>query len=130
MGQSLVLNIMLFLFVTGCSEASNEQRQLTKNLSTGNSSVTVKKEQAWQQVTVKHYDFEGGFYGLITEAGAQLLPMNLDKKYQLSGTVLNVKGEIIKGMVTTKQWGEPFNITEVTLISLGKSFQSYNGAKY
>lgn len=126
----LLLTFMLSLSLTGCLKVSNEQKQSTQNSATGNSAVTVKQAKIWQQVSVKYYNFEGGFYGLTTEEGTQLLPMNLAKKYQLSDTVLKVKGDIIKGMVTTKQWGQPFNIIEVKLISLGKNTQSHHGAEY
>jgi len=127
---SLFLSMILSLYLTGCSQASNEQLQTKEALKKGSSVVTVKQEQTWQQVTVKYYDFEGGFYGLTTQAGEKLLPMNLAKKYQLSDTELKVQGEIINGMVTTKQWGQPFKITGIKLIKLGHNTRSNNGAEY
>ncbi|WP_246129133.1 hypothetical protein [Colwellia demingiae] len=88
------------------------------------------KEQAWQQVTVNFYDFEGGFYGLTSKTGDKLLPMNLAKQYKLAGTVLKVKGEIIKDMMTTQQWGQPFRITSIELIKLGQKSENNKGAEY
>ncbi len=78
------------------------------------------KEQKLQQVTVKYFDFEGGFYGLVGKDGKKLLPMNLAKKYQVDGSILKVRGHIIKGMMTIQQWGTPFEVTDVELIKLGK----------
>jgi len=67
------------------------QLQSKEILKEGNSQVIENNEQAWQQVTVNYYDFEGGFYGLTSQTGGKLLPMNLAKQYKLQGTVLKVK---------------------------------------
>jgi hypothetical protein len=115
-----------------CSQATQNEPQLQSKeiLKEGNSQVIEKKEQAWQQVTVNYYDFEGGFYGLISQTGDKLLPMNLAKQYKLQGTVLKVKGELIKDMMTIQQWGRPFRIIDVELIKLGQSTGKNKGAEY
>jgi hypothetical protein len=118
---SLLLSVIILLSLIGCSQASHEQRQTQGTLKLGDNQVTVKKVQTWQQVTVNYYDLEGGFYGLISHTGSKLLPMNLAKQYQLPGTILKVKGETIKGMATIQQWGQPFKITDVELVKLGKA---------
>jgi hypothetical protein len=117
------LSILFSLSLLSCSQATQNQPQPQSKeiLKEGNSQVIVKKEQAWQQVTVKYYDFEGGFYGLISQTGDKLLPMNLAKQYKLQGTILKVKGELIKDMMTIQQWGQPFKISDVELIKLGKA---------
>lgn len=76
--------------------------------------------QDWQQVKVVYLSFEGGFYGLITENGTKLLPMNLAKEYKIAGTVLKVSGHEIKDLMTTKQWGLAYKIDDIKLITLGK----------
>jgi hypothetical protein len=45
--------------------------------------------------------------------------MNLAKEYQVPGTVLKIKGEMIKDMITIQQWGQPYQISDVELITLG-----------
>ena len=114
----------------GCSQATQNQPQSQEIFKEGNSQVIEKKEQAWQQVTVNYYDFEGGFYGLTSQTGDKLLPMNLAKQYKFQGTVLKVKGELIKDMMTIQQWGEPFRIIDVELIKLGQSTGKNKGAEY
>lgn len=79
--------------------------------------MEIKK--SWQQVSVKYLTFEGGFYGLVTEKGIKFLPMNLPAKYKIDGTILRVKGQPIKNMITTQQWGEPFELSEIELVKLG-----------
>lgn len=126
------LSILFSLCLLSCSQATQNQPKLqSKEISKeGNSQVIVKKEQAWQQVTVKYYDFEGGFYGLISQTGDKLLPMNLAKQYKLQGTILKVKGELIKDMMTIQQWGQPFRISDIELIKLGQSTGKNKGAEY
>jgi hypothetical protein len=126
----LLLSSMLSLGLTACSKANNDQPQPQETLKVGDSQVTDEQKQNWQQVTVKYYDFEGGFYGLTTKAGDKLLPMNLAKQYQLPGTVLKVKGQIITGMATIQQWGQPFTINDTELIKLGKVAEIGTGVKY
>lgn len=117
----LLFITMTLLVTAGCSQASNEVLQMQESVKVGKQQMTDKKENVWHEVTVKYYDLEGGFYGLISTKGDKLLPMNLAKKYQLPGTILKVKGQVINGMATIQQWGEPFKITDVELIKLGKA---------
>jgi len=128
----LPLSILFSLCLLSCSQAAQDQSQLQSKeiLKEGNNKVTVKNEQVWQQVTVNYYDFEGGFYGLTSKAGDKLLPMNLAKQYKLQGTILKVKGEIIKDMMTIQQWGQPFRIIEVEVIKLGQSTGKNKGSEY
>ncbi len=72
-------------------------------------------------MTVKYLSLEGGFYGLITSDGMNLLPLNLAKSYQVVGTVLKVEGYIINDMATIQQWGKPFKITTVKLLKKGQN---------
>ena len=90
------------------------------------SSTLLKKEvnsemQHWQLVTVKYVGIEGGFYGLLTSTGGKFLPNNLALKYQVDGTVLKIKGNEVKGMMTIQQWGLLYEINDVELIRLGKT---------
>jgi len=127
---SLLLSTMLSLAFTGCSQASNVQFPTQEILKAGDSQVTDEQKQTWQQVTVKYYDLEGGFYGLTSKTGNKLLPMNLAKQYQLPGTILKVKGDMIKDMATIQQWGQPFKITNIELIKLGKAVESSTGVEF
>ena len=82
----------------------------------------IKNEQEqsnnWRQGKVQYFNLEGGFYGIVTESGQRLLPMNLAKEFQQNGALIKVKGTI-KNVMTIQQWGTPFTITEIELISAG-----------
>jgi hypothetical protein len=75
----------------------------------------------WQQATVKYFNLEGGFYGLITKDGHKYLPMNLDKKLRQDGAIIKIKGELIHDMITIQQWGTPFKILDFELIKAGNN---------
>jgi hypothetical protein len=117
--RSILLSIIFLLVTSGCSPVSEDiMKTPVKSL---NDTATVKTQaNVWQKVTVNYYSFEGGFYGLVTSTGSKLLPMNLAKKFKVPGTVLKIKGEMIEDMITIQQWGKPYKISDVELITLGK----------
>lgn len=104
----------VLLLISACTSLSAEHIVTPQE----EPSMTAVK-QSWQQVTVKYLDFEGGFYGLVSEKGAKLLPISLPAKYKIEGTILRVKGHILTDMMTIQQWGEAFKIVEIKLIKMG-----------
>jgi hypothetical protein len=64
--------------------------------------------------TVTYLDFEGGFYGIVTNAGENLYPINLEQDHKIDG--LTVHGTYaLSGTATIHQWGTPVEITYVTI---------------
>ena len=70
----------------------------------------------WQQGTIQHFSFEGGFYGIVTNEGKKLLPMNLPEDFQKTGLKIRLKGRLITDMMTMNQWGSPFKIIEISSV--------------
>jgi hypothetical protein len=70
--------------------------------------------------TVKYMNLEGGFFGLVSKEGKHWLPMNLNKSFQQDGAVIKVRGNPLTGVMTIQQWGTPFSITHIELISAGR----------
>ena len=73
------------------------------------------------QGTVHYIALEGGFYGIITNKGEKLLPLNLDKKYMKHGTIISFSGSYEKDVMTIQQWGKPYRLKNVHFISEGDS---------
>jgi len=132
----VVLSLLIFLSACAEPEQTNTIVEATPpkkiNMSTSQQtdikqpvSSTLENNQ-WQKVTVKYFSFEGGFFGLISNNGNKLLPMNLPKEYQIDGTLLKVQGEKAKDMMTIQQWGVPFNLNKIELIKLGSGSKSNN----
>ena len=66
--------------------------------------------------TIIYNDFEGGFYGIITEDGKKLDPINLDKKFKSDGLILRGQFKELKEQTSTHQWGVIVEIKEATKI--------------
>ncbi|RLA00033.1 MAG: hypothetical protein DRQ47_10085 [Gammaproteobacteria bacterium] len=78
---------------------------------------TTQSKHAIYQGTVRYLQFEGGFYGIVTHKGQAILPMNLQKQYQQDGLGVEFSGEFKEGISTIQQWGKPFVIESIRLIS-------------
>lgn len=81
---------------------------------------TVNKNLTYRG-TVKYFDLEGGFFGIVTDKGKKLLPQGLNREMLTDGAVIEFSGQMIKGMMTIQQWGTPFKVTDAKLIKAGKS---------
>ncbi|SFD04404.1 hypothetical protein [Pseudoalteromonas denitrificans] len=66
---------------------------------------------------IKYMPFEGGFYGIITESNLKLLPIKLLSQYKQDGAIVAFSGRYIKDIKTIQQWGSPFLIEEIKLLS-------------
>ncbi|MEW6984369.1 hypothetical protein AAD001_17075 [Colwelliaceae bacterium 6471] len=135
----LPIGVTCLIFLAGCNvaqESSTKQTSETLVASTAkdNKSMPINPklvkviksdkelpELNWQQGTIRYLNLEGGFYGIITEDGSKLLPMNLKSEYRLDGAVVKVKGQLQKDVLTIQQWGTPFKITEIELLKSGSS---------
>ena len=81
------------------------------------------KLSGWQQGRVQYINIEGGFYGIITDSGEKILPMNMAKEFAKDGAIVRIKGKI-KKVATIQQWGTPFTITDIELIEPGNTTHS------
>jgi len=72
----------------------------------------------WQRGRVQFLNLEGGFYGIITDSGKKILPMNMAKEFAQNGAIVRIKGKV-KDVMTMQQWGTPFTITDIELITPG-----------
>ena len=120
-----LITLSLMVFLTACQENTEQTSEkkvqnLTQTQTQTQTQNKIKKNVEWQKVTVTYFDLEGGFYGLVSDKGKKLLPMNLAKEFQIDGTVLSVKGKVVKDMVSIQQWGVMFDISEIKLIKYGK----------
>lgn len=127
MTRKLIFAALLTLSVTGCITNEETESEITENTQTPTEHTEETNEMAsdMKQLamtgTVHFLEMEGGFYGIITDKGVKLLPMGLDKKYMVSGTIINFDGEFVKDRATIQQWGQLFRVKSIKLIKMGKS---------
>lgn len=63
--------------------------------------------------TVVYQNLEGGFYGIVTARGDELLPANLPAAFEEDGLAVHVEGRFLEGVATIQMWGRPFEITSI-----------------
>lgn len=62
--------------------------------------------------TVKRFELEGGFFGILAEDGARLYPTDLPGEFQKDG--LRIRFDFQEAAVfTIHQWGTPVTLTDV-----------------
>lgn len=65
--------------------------------------------------TITYLDFEGGFYGIITEDNTKLLPINLDEAYWINGKKIKFNYTEKTDMMSIHQWGILVEISGIDL---------------
>jgi len=117
------------LLTLGCQQKSTDDQKMESQLSPQQTSRSVslnkpeKKtvpNQSRYKGTIRFLNLEGGFYGIVTQEGQKLLPVNLPKEYRQAGALVEISGVFLKETVTIQQWGSPFRIDEIKLIKAGK----------
>ncbi len=63
--------------------------------------------------TVRYIDLEGGFYGIETDDGAKLDPVNLPAEFQQDGVRLRVQVEPLKDRVSFHMWGTLVRVVSI-----------------
>jgi hypothetical protein len=63
--------------------------------------------------TVRYVDIEGGFYGIATDEGTKLDPVNLPDAFKQDGTRIRARVERVKDRVSSHMWGALVNILEI-----------------
>jgi len=108
----LIFVLPFLFFIQACNALPNEN---VKPIMDSN-----KQETQWRTGTIKFMEFEGGFFGIVTDKGEKLLPMNLAKKFHQVDAKVKIQGKLVTDMMTIQQWGTPFKITKIELIKAGK----------
>ncbi|MFT5521940.1 MAG: hypothetical protein ACI9IA_002546 [Enterobacterales bacterium] len=115
---SILFISLMIINLAACSNMEPEA-QLSKEEITIDEAAMEDKPLKLMTLTatVTYIDLEGGFYGLITDKGKKLLPINLEKEHQIDGTVLSFSSKRITTRFTTKQWGQLVELVDVKLIT-------------
>ncbi|MGB1263604.1 MAG: hypothetical protein ACPG52_11895 [Cognaticolwellia sp.] len=145
--KKILSTLALTLLLTACGSSTKEQEQAkadtaaqveqkdsreqggaTKLVATphnikdklkGHKMKEPKNEfSGWHRGRVQFLNLEGGFYGIITDSGKKILPMNMKKEFAKNGAIVRIKGKV-KNVMTIQQWGTPFTITDIELITPG-----------
>ena len=68
---------------------------------------STDSENEWHNFKGKivYNDFEGGFYGILTDDGERLDPLNLDEKFTKEGITVEGKYKERRDLVSYHMWG-------------------------
>ena len=64
--------------------------------------------------TIRYFDFEGGFYGLVADDGTRYDALNLDEAFHQDSLRVRFRARLRTGIMTIRQWGKPVDILEMT----------------
>lgn len=71
------------------------------------------KQKVEFAATVVYVPLEGGFYGLRTDGGRQYEPRNLPAAMRKDGLRVRVRGILVTGVASFRQWGVPLDILHI-----------------
>lgn len=125
--KKLSLLLMSVISLSAC-QASDTNKQMPANdaaaierqAKVAEKELDTQMMKQWQKGKVVFNEFEGGFFGIVTDSGEKLLPMNLKTEYRQAGAIVKFKGKKNNDVMTIQQWGTPFTIESIELISKGK----------
>jgi hypothetical protein len=100
-----MLCLSLLAVAAGCHSSQGDGRSRTGHKQTA-------EEQA-VTATVKYLDLEGGFYGLVTDEGRKLDPVNLPEAFRQDGVRIRARLERLTGRASTHMWGELVRIVSI-----------------
>jgi hypothetical protein len=66
--------------------------------------------------TVQFVTLEGGFYAIYADDGRKFMPQKLSEAHEKHGLVVQVKGKIIKDVITFAQHGQVLKIISITVL--------------
>jgi heat shock protein HslJ len=64
--------------------------------------------------TVRFIELEGGFFGIITPAGDNYLPLNLPEEFQVDGLQVAFTAREVPDAATIAMWGTPIRIETIS----------------
>jgi len=126
------------LLITACQQNSEQENNTpTAEVKPVKAEETIQPEVIKREVsamsqklpyrgTVKYFNLEGGFFGIVTDKGEKFLPMGLSKQYLMDGAIIEFSGTVNNDIMTIQQWGTPFKIEDIKMIKPGKPVDPKN----
>jgi hypothetical protein len=63
--------------------------------------------------TITYVDVEGGFYGIVTDDGAKLDPVNLPEEFRQEGLRVRARVQRLEDRVSIHMWGRLVRVLEI-----------------
>lgn len=117
--MKLILATLISISVMGCSGTNTAPAQ---DAAKGQKQpITENKNNEEQKMitvtgTIRFKTIEGGFFALDGHNGEKYMPHGMDKSLLKDGMVVEVKGIIMKDMMTFQQYGEVLKVTDSKMV--------------
>jgi hypothetical protein len=111
-----VLCLMLLATCGACHNTGQERSGDNKVVQSGETSAAGRSGEPTKGSftgTVRHVDLEGGFYGIETDDGVKLDPVNLPPDFQQDGVRVRVQVEPLKDRISIHMWGRLVRIASI-----------------
>ena len=95
---------------------SKEELTAVPNGLSNEKSESLDKAITMTQGTVRYFNLEGGFWGIVADDGRHILPQNLPEEYRKDGLRLSFKAQEVKDMMTIQQWGILSTLSDIEVI--------------
>ena len=103
-----VFCIALLVGVAGCNGTPGDP---PNDVQAGSAARPVSGRQITG--TIRHIDLEGGLYGIETDDGARLDPVNLPEELQKDGLRIRAWVEDLQDRVSFRMWGTLVRIRDI-----------------
>ena len=105
MGGGVAVCLMVLLASGGCQEPGAAPEP---------DGLAAPEESRAELVTgtIRYIDLEGGFYGIETDDGRRLDPVNLPEEFQQDGLRIEARVEELRDRVSIRMWGTLVRIVE------------------
>lgn len=110
--------LCLVLLAAGATCHNTEQNRSEDDQAVGSGGSPGDNRQAVAATgsytgTVRYIDIEGGFYGIETDKGLKLDPVNLPSDFQKDGVRVRVQIEPLKDRISFHMWGTLVRIVAI-----------------
>lgn len=113
LGRAFAALVCAGLLLGGCAAEKQPEGDEPSPSSDTVSQSTVPDDSIIQATgTVRYVDLEGGFYGLVDEAGTKYDPRTLPERLRVDG--LSVRFRVVEeDVMTTRMWGSPVKVLSI-----------------
>lgn len=116
---ALAVLVCAGLLLGGCAAEKQPEGDESSPSSDTASPSTASDDSLIQATgTVRYVDLEGGFYGLVDEAGTKYDPDSLPERLREDG--LSVRFQVVEeDVMTTRMWGTPVKVLHIERVDDG-----------
>lgn len=72
---------------------------------------------------ITYLDFEGGFFGIVSDNGSRYDPGSLDEAFQEEGLRVRFSVRVLEGVMSIRMWGTPVEVIKLESVDTEQEIQ-------